>query len=296
MEITFLGTGSMMPTAERNHSAVLLSYKNETMLFDCGEGTQRQLRMAKISPTKITKILITHWHGDHMLGLPGLIQTMGACEYSRVLEIYGPGGTKSYLKKLLSSFIMESRVKMKVVEIEKRAFYENDDFMLEALPVRHSAPCLAYAFIEKDKRKINIEYLKKYGLKKHPILKELQKGKDIVWEGKKIKAEKATVLKKGRKIVYITDTTHCENLVKIAKDADLLICESTLSSKLKEKAARIKHMASCDAAEVARKAKAKKLVLTHFSQRYKSVSELKKEAKAIFPETECAEDFMKIVL
>jgi len=296
MKAVFLGTGSMVPTAQRNHSAIFLTYKNEGLLFDCGEGTQRQFRIGKIKPTKITKILISHWHGDHVLGLPGLIQTLGANEYSGILEIYGPEGTKQRVKQMLGSFIMEEKVRLKVSDVGKGIFYEDENFALEAIPLSHSTPCLAYAFIEKDKRKIDLAYLKKYGLKKHPVLKQLQQGRDIEWQGKKIKAEKATLLKRGRKFVYIADTVLCENAIRIAKDADVLVSESTLEGGMEEKAGKIGHMTCCQAAEIAKRANAKKLVLTHFSQRYKSVSELKKQAKKIFPKTEAAKDFMEIVI
>lgn len=294
MEAIFLGTGSMVPTVERNHSAVLLTYKDEAMLFDCGEGTQRQLRIAKISPSKITRIFISHWHGDHILGLPGLIQTMGACDYKGVLEIYGPKGTNDFVSKILGSFVLETKVEIKSIEIEGGRFLETENFYAEALPARHSTPCLAYALVEKDRRKINMAYLKKLGVKSGPILKDLQAGKGIEWKGKKINVDDATFLVKGKKMAYVMDTKPCDNLAKIAKDADLLICEATLLDELREKADFACHMTSVQAAELAKLANAKKLVMTHFSQRYKSVADFKKEAKAIFPNSECAKDFLKV--
>src|SRR3989344_5430233 len=110
INITFLGTSSMMPTKERNHSSILITYKDQGILVDCGEGTQRQLRIAGIKPGKITKLLITHWHGDHVLGIPGLIQNLAANNYRRALEIYGPKGTKKYLKNMLSGIVMQERI------------------------------------------------------------------------------------------------------------------------------------------------------------------------------------------
>ncbi|MBU2589658.1 MAG: ribonuclease Z [Nanoarchaeota archaeon] len=292
MEVTFLGTGSMVPTIERNHSATFLSYKNHGILFDCGEGTQRQLRIAKLKSTKITKILISHWHGDHVLGLPGLLQTMATSSYTGTLELYGPKGSKAFLKKMMSSFMVEAKIKVKVNDVVKGVFFENDEFILEALPTKHSAPGLAFSFIEKDKRKINLTYLKKFGLEKNPILKKLQKGEDIVWEGKKIKADKATILIKGKKVTYIIDTKSFDDLVKLASNSDLLICEATLADEFKERAIRCFHMTSSQAASIAKKSNVKKLILTHFSQRYKSVSELKEEAKKTFKNVDTAKDFM----
>jgi len=160
--------------------------------------------------------------------------------------------------------------------------------------MKHSAPCLAFAFVEKDRRRINVEYVKKFGLERHPILGRLQKGEDIEWKGKTIKAEDATIIRKGRKLAYVTDTRPCRNAVQIAMGADLLICEATLAADMEEQADVSGHMTSIQAAEIARDAGAKKLVITHFSQRYKSVSKLEEEAKKVFPDTSAAADFMKL--
>lgn len=297
MEIIFLGTSCMVPTKERNHTATLLSYKSENILFDCGENTQRQLKVYGISPTKITKILITHWHSDHVLGLPGLIQTLSANSYNKVLEIYGPIGTKNFFNKILSTYILRGEeIKIKITEIKKNGiFFENKDYSLNAVKLKHNAhPCLAYSFIEKDTRKINTAYTKKFGLVRHPLLGKLQKGKNITYKGKKIKAEKATFLKKGKKITLILDTLLCDSCFEIAKNSDLLICEATYLEKLKDKAKEYKHLTAKQAASIAKKSNVKKLILTHFSPRYKNTADLKKEAQKIFKNVICAKDFTKI--
>ena len=231
MKITFLGTGAMLPTKERNPNAILISYNSEGILIDCAEGTQKQLRLAGISPTKVTKLLITHWHGDHVLGIPGLIQSLGANNYTKKLEIYGPKGSKNFFKNMMSGLVFKSRINYELYEIDEGKFFENRDFYLECNEVRHSIDCLSYSFIEKDKLKINIDYTKKFGLIQHPLLGELQKGKDIVYNGKKIKVKDATIIKKGKKICFILDTYYDKNLIKIAKDSDLLISESTWLEK-----------------------------------------------------------------
>ena len=154
IEIIFLGTSSMVPTKERNHSAILLSFKGNNILVDCGEGTQRQLKIANISASKTTKILITHWHGDHVLGLPGLIQTLAANNYSGVLEIYGPKGTKDKFKHMFKAFEFDqNKIKLDINEVDKGKFFENDDFILECLPLEHGTLGLGYNFIEKDRRR-----------------------------------------------------------------------------------------------------------------------------------------------
>jgi len=294
MEIIFLGTGSMVPTKQRNHSAILFRYKNENILFDCGEGTQRQFRKAKLKPSKITKLIISHWHGDHVLGIPGLLQTLAYSDYTKTLEIYGPTGTKKYLKTMEKSSAWEIKIKIKVNEIESGKFIDNNDFMIEAFPLKHGCKCLGYRITEKDKRKVNLKYLKKHGLSKHPILKELQQGKSIKWEGKKIDVDKATILQKGKVIGLIMDTMKFSSLEKVGENADLLISEATHLEKDREES--YKHLTVKEAAENAKKSKAQKLILTHFSQRYKDTKDILKEAKTEFKNTKAAEDFMKIEL
>src|SRR3989344_2456074 len=281
MEIIFLGTSSMMPTEDRNHSAILLLYKNEGILVDCGESTQRQLRIAKIPITKVTKVLITHWHGDHVLGLPGLIQSLEKHQYNNTLEIYGPRGSKKYFKNMFRGFAYKIDIKYKLKEVNKILFFENNDFVLEALKMDHVIPCLGYSFIEKDKRKIDIDYLKKFGLKSHPILKQLQQGKDITWKNHKIKVSLATKIKKGKKITFITDTRACKNILKLAKNSDVMITEATYRGDMEEKARLYKHLTTKQAASTAKKANVKKLILTHFSQRYKDLDDFKKESSKI---------------
>ena len=296
INITFLGTSSMIPTKERNHSSLLITYKNEGILVDCGEGTQRQLRIAGIRPGKITKLLITHWHGDHVLGIPGLIQNLAAHNYTKTLEIYGPKGSKKYLKNMMSGIILKERTKYVVKEISRGIFYKDLEFTLEATPVEHGTPCLAYSFKEQDKRKINLSYLKKFKLKQHPLLGKLQKGKSITYQGKKISVKKATNLIPGKKITIVMDTAPTKSALTLAKNSDLLITESTWGSEMEALAKKRKHLTSNLAAEMAKKAKVKKLILTHFSQRYKELESLKKQAQKIFKNIELAKDFMEVQL
>ena len=295
MKITFLGTAAMVPTKTRNHPGILFSYKTENILIDCGENIQRQLSIIGFSSAKITKVLISHWHGDHSLGLPGLIQSMSTNNYNKELEIYGPKNSDIFVKNIISAFLLENKIKFKVKEARNK-FYESKDFILESLPVKHTADCLAFSFVEKPMRKINISYLKKFNLKKDPIIGKLQKGQDIAYKGRKIKAKDATYIVPGKKITYITDTLLTPNCIKIAKDADLLICESTFASDLKEKAKEYFHLTAADAALIAKKAKVKQLILTHFSQRYNNPSIFEKEARKIFKNTILAKDFMTIEL
>ncbi len=297
MELVFLGTSSMIPTKSRNHSAIALLYEGETMLFDCGEGTQRQLRLAKISPGKITRLLITHWHGDHVLGIPGLIQTLAASEYSKTLTIHGPKGTKEFMRRILNAFLCEDRISMQIEEADEGKVLETDSYIIKAMRLMHTAPTLAYSFEEKDKLRVNMDYLKKHGLVNNPIIKDLQLGKNIKWNGKTIKAKDATTVKEGKKITIALDTGLTpqleKKLVEFAKNSDILVMESTFGEEYKDKAKEYTHLTASQAAMIAKKSKAKKLFLTHFSQRYKTVENLKNQAIKIFKNTECAEDLMR---
>jgi ribonuclease Z len=296
IEITFLGTSSMVPTKERNQSAVLISYKNEGILVDCGEGTQRQLKIANISLTKITKVLITHWHGDHTLGLPGLIQSLSASDYGKTLEVYGPRGTKQFFDNMLKAFVFDRNIEIKISEIKAGIFFENKDFILEAMDLEHGIKTFGYNFIEKDKRRIDVKNIKKLGIPEGPLLGKLQNNKPISWKGKKINPKETTYVVKGRKISLIADTLPCNNCHKLAKDSDLLICESTYSSKLENKGEAYGHTTAKQAALIANRANTKKLILTHFSARYKSTEEIEEDAKDYFDNVICAYDLMKIRL
>jgi ribonuclease Z len=292
--IVFLGTGQAIPTAKRNHTSILLTYKSENILVDCGEGTQRQFRKAKINPCKLTRILITHWHGDHVLGLPGLLQTLALNNYNRTLYIYVPKGTRHYMDLIFRLFVFDGKIRYEIHEVESSKFEETDDFYLEARSMQHRTPCVAYSFVEKEKLRVNKEKLGKLGIK-GKIVSELAKGKDIEFQNKKIKARELTYSQPGRKITFILDTKINENCYKIAENSDLLICESTYTTKESEQAEEYKHLTAAQAAEIAKKAKAKRLVLTHLSQRYENKEKLiLDEAKKVFKNTEIAEDLARI--
>ena len=297
IEIIFLGTSSMVPTKERNHSGILLNFKGSNILIDCGEGTQRQLKIAKISPNKINKILITHWHGDHVLGLPGLIQTMAAGCYEGILEIYGPKGTKEKIKHMFNAFEFDqNNIKLKITEIRKGKFFENNEFVLETLELEHGIPCLGYNFIEKDRRKIELSRAKKEGLKEGPLLGKLQDGKSVTINNKKIVPDDVSYVVKGKKISFVLDTLPCKNAYILSKDADLLISEATYKSELEEKGEQYNHMTTKQAASIANKSNVKSLILTHISARYKDAKDVEEDAKDFFDDVKCAYDFMKIKL
>ncbi len=294
-KITFLGTSDSIPTKKRNHSAILLSYKNENILIDCGEGTQRQFKIANISPTKITRILITHKHGDHTFGLPGLFQTLAMLNYSKTVQLYGPRGIKHYISFLKE--ITNIPISLAIHEIENKIIINESDFYVETKSMDHTSPSNAYSFIIKDKRRLDRNKLKKFKLPNSSILKNLQQGEDITYNNKQIKAAQVSYTEKGRKITFILDTKFNQNAINLSKDADLLIIESAFSIKDKDQAEKFKHLTATDAAIIAKKAKVKRLILTHISQRYEhNLSIIEKEAKKIFKNVSIAKDFDSLIL
>jgi len=289
--ITFLGTGNAVPTELRNHTSILLSYDSENVLFDCGEGTQRQFKKARISPHKINRIFITHWHGDHILGLPGLLQTLAMTDYKKTLQIYGPKGTKSHMNEIFN-LIREVRIPIQVHEIESGNIIETKEFIIEAQQMNHGTPALAYSFTLKDQRRLDKKKIKKLKLPNSPLLGKLQAGQDIIFNGKKISAKQVSYLDKGKKISIILDTAPCANAIKIAKDSNLAIIESSFSKQEADKAKDRLHLTAEDAANIAKKAKVQKLILTHVSERYEhNLSIIEKEAKKVFKNVSVAKDF-----
>ena len=298
IKLNFLGTGSAIPTARRNHPAVLLRYKAESILVDCGEGTQRQFRKAHLNPCKITKILISHWHGDHVLGLPGLLQTMMLNGYNRKLEIYGPKGTSAKVRQFFDLLGRKGQdLDVKVKEVSSGKIISEDDFYVEVAEMDHDAPAVAYSFVVKEKMRLDKAKLKKLKVPNSPLVAELVKGKSVEIGGKKIDGKKLMYKEDARKVVVVMDTRYNESAVKLAKGADLLICEATYSEAEVELADERGHLTSKGAATIAKKAKVKGLVLTHLSQRYEAIPKvILKEAKEVFKDVIIPEDLDEVEL
>lgn len=292
IKLTFLGTGSAIPTKKHNHPSMLLQYKDENILIDCGEGTQRQFRIKGLNICKLTRILITHWHADHVLGLPGLFQTLMLSNYSKTLNIHGPKGTKKMIDLYLQLFVgAGNRIKIQVQEVEGK-FLETKDFFLEAEPMQHNTPANAYSFNIKEKIHLNKEKLKKLKIPNSPLLGELAKGKSVEIAGEKIEGKKLIYKEEGKKITFIMDTLFNQNAIKLAKNSDILVSESTYDKHGEDLAKEHFHLTSEQAAEIAKKSNSKKLILTHLSQKHENNShEILKEAKKIFKNTVVANDF-----
>ncbi|MFH1237919.1 MAG: ribonuclease Z [archaeon] len=300
IKLTFLGTGSAIPTARRNHPAMLLQYKAENILIDCGEGTQRQFRKAKLNPCKITKILISHWHSDHILGLPGLLQTLNLNGYNGDLIIYGPKGSKTEFKEKISPYLgfywniskrQGNKFNILVQEVNEGIIFEDNDFYIETAEMDHGCPVVAYSFVIKEKNRLDKVKLAKLKLPNSPLIGELIKGKTVEINGKKINGKKLMYAELSKKITFIMDTKINDSAINFTKGADILISEATHSADEQEIAEKYGHLTSVDAANIAKKAKAKKLALIHLSQRYDMIPKIiLNEAKTIFSNVIIPED------
>jgi len=296
--VTFLGTGSSVPTARRSHPATLLQYKDEMILFDCGEGTQRQFRKAKINMMKLTAICISHWHPDHTLGLPGLLSTLKMLGYEKELLIYGPKGTKHNLREYLNLHLPNGNgLNIRVQEVGDEIFCEKGEYVLMSKPMDHSTSTNGYAFIIPEKKRLDKEKLAKLNLPNTPLLGKLLQGKTVTIHGKKIDGKKLIYTEPARKISVIIDSRYFDGAVMLAKDSDLLICEASFAAEDEELAESHGHMTSTQAATIAKKAKVKHLVLNHLSQRYDMIpKKIMSEAKEIFKNVSVPDDLDKIEL
>lgn len=290
INLTFLGTSDSVPSEKRNHTAILLTYNGENILVDCGEGTQRQFRKARLNPCKITRILLTHKHADHTLGLLGLLKTMDLTGYNKTLYIYGPPGIKQFIENMFRVFGKVDNYKIEVKEVSGK-FFENDDFYLEAESMTHGVPCVAYSFVKKGQRRIDKEKLRKSGLPHGPLLQKLKEGKDISHEGKKHKAKDLTFVENGKKISFVLDTSTNSKVAKFVKGADVLVSEASFSEELEDKAREFQHLTSKQAGEIAKKSKAKRLIVTHISQRFeRNQKQILEEVRKVFKNAELVKD------
>ncbi|MDR2967046.1 MAG: ribonuclease Z [Methanobacteriaceae archaeon] len=297
MELIFLGTSSAVPSKHRNHASIALKAFGEVMMFDCGEGTQRQLANAKISPMKIDKVFLSHLHGDHILGLPGLIQSMGFRGRVEPLHIYGPKGI-SRLNEIISQFgYFTINFPIEIHELVEGKILESDDYIIECVKTKHNVYNLSYSVYEKKKPRFLKEKAIELGVKPGPDFGKLHDGFELKVGEKIISPEQVLGKKRhGHKIVYSGDTKPCKAMIEFAKEATVLIHESTYKTEDEIKATNNFHSTSKQAAKIAKEANVKKLILTHISTRYTNIDDLKKEAIEVFENSKVAYDFMNLKL
>jgi RNAse Z (EC 3.1.26.11) len=297
LRIIFLGTGGSLPTPERNPSAIMVNREGELMLFDCGEGTQQQMMRAKTGMKALSSIFITHFHADHILGIPGLIQTMSFHGRTEPLKIYGPHWVHEFAKILSALGYYKLRFEIDAIDLNPGDIIKRDDYSIMALKTEHSIPSLGYALIENERiGKFNRQKAIDLGVEPGPLFSKLHRGESVELDGKVIHSKDVVgESRPGRKIVYTGDTRPCKAILEASKDADLLIHDSTLASDQQEWAIESMHSTAQEAAALAKEANVLKLVLTHISSRYSDdASQLFEEAKDIFENVVVAEDMMEL--
>ncbi|MEC1260373.1 ribonuclease Z [Bacillus swezeyi] len=299
MELLFLGTGAGIPAKTRNVTSValkLLEERRSVWLFDCGEATQHQILHTSIKPRKIEKIFITHLHGDHVYGLPGLVSSRSFQGGESRLTVYGPKGIKTYLETALDLTGTHVTYPLAIEEIEEGTVFEDDQFIVTAKPVSHGISAFGYRVQEKDiPGALHADALKEIGVSPGPVYQKLKDGETVTLEdGRTINgSDFIGPPKKGRVVAFSGDTKQCENVKVLAEEADVLVHEATFAKGDRELAGDYFHSTAEQAAETAKEACVQKLILTHISARYQgeSVNELSNEAKEIFPNSTAAYDF-----
>ena len=295
-EILFLGTSASAPSAMRGLSAQVVKHDEYRFLVDCGEGTQRQILQSGLGFKNLTRILLTHGHLDHILGLGGLLSTLLRWEAIDELEIYGGKSTLDRVHDLLYGVVLRGNqppMPLRLNEIKPGIIFETDDFTVTAFQVSHRGPdCLGYVFESKARRPFLPEKADQLGVPFGPERRDLVSGKEVTLpDGKRITPDDVLgQLQKGVKLVVVGDAGKTDNLVEVCRDADALVIESTYLEEEAEMAGQFSHLTARQGAELAVKAGVKKLILTHISRRYREKDVLK-EAQAIFPKTAVARDF-----
>jgi len=289
-----LGTACLVPTHQRNHNGYFLRWDNEGFLFDPGEGTQRQMIFSGISASQITKIFISHFHGDHCLGLPGVIQRLSLDQVKHPIEVYYPFSGQKYFENLRNASVYHFQVELDAHPIrEQGIIFKNEKYCIEAKFLDHTIEALGYRIQEKDGYTLIPDKLEAAGLKGGKI-RELQNNGKIEINGKTITLKDVSNPRPGQSFAIVLDTRLCQAAIDLAKNVDMLICDSTYLSDRQEMAIEYGHLTAKQAGTLAKEAGAKNLVLTHFSQIYSDVEEFKEEASIIFPNVVAAKDGDKI--
>ncbi|MEK8128614.1 ribonuclease Z [Paenibacillus filicis] len=306
MEIYFLGTGAGMPSKERNVTSImlnLLAERNVYWMFDCGEGTQHQILRAPVKVSKLEKLFVTHLHGDHIYGLPGLMSSRSYQGGDTPFTIYGPRGIREFIETSLR--ISESHLgyETNIVEFdeseEPALLFEDEQIRVEYAPLVHRIASYGFRVVEKPQPgRLLVDKLKAYGIVAGPLYGRIKQGQPVMLpDGREVQAaEFLGAPIPGRIVTILGDTQPCENSITLALDADLLVHEATFGEARKEMAVRYDHSTSMDAARIASEAKVKTLVITHISSRYQeeAADELLQEARTIHPQTYMAADHFRL--
>lgn len=302
MQLTFLGTGAGRPSKARNVTSVALSVAvphNGFWLFDVGEATQHRLMESKLKLNKLDKIFITHLHGDHLYGLPGLLSSRAYFEGAGKLQLYGPQGIKAFIDCVFEQSGAHLNYELEIVEIQGGLLFENSNYRVTCAELEHRVPCFGYRIVEQPQPgSLDLAKLIKLGVPLGPLYGKLKRGEDVTLpSGQAIRSlDVVGPSAVGRVAAIMGDTCPCDNTVMLARNADVLVHEATFATGMEEKAAAYGHSTFAQAARIAARANAKRLVLTHFSSRYdeEDVARMVEEVRPAFAGIEAAHDYLQI--
>ncbi len=297
LRLIFLGTGGSVPSPNRGMPSIMVVREGERMLFDCGEGTQRQMMRCRSGFMDVGSIFLTHFHADHTLGIPGLIQTMGFQGRTEPLHIYGPKFVREYCDILNSLGYLKPSFDVVAHELRHGDVVEKKGYKIEAFRTFHSVPGLGYT-VREDTRlgRFDRETALALGVPEGPLFGRLHRGEDVEVNGKIIKSSEVVgEPRPGRRVVYTGDTTPSHTFLSVLEGADLWISEATFADEASDKAAETLHSSSGDVARLAAMAGVERLILTHISSRYsEDITPLLEDARKHFPGAVVAEDFMEV--
>ncbi|MDP1835996.1 MAG: ribonuclease Z [Chlamydiales bacterium] len=290
-DLIILGCSSQQPTRLRNHGAYLFRWNEEGLLFDPGEGTQRQFIFANVAPTTVTRIFVSHFHGDHCLGLGSMLMRLNLDKVTHPIHCYYPASGKKYFDRLRHGTIYHEIINVVEHPVSQAGLVEDDgNFRIEATFLEHGVDNIGWRITEPDRRKFDREKLKLQGVTGRAV-RTLQEEGFVLVDGRSITLDDVSSLVTGDSIAVVIDTRPCKNAVDIAKGAKILLCESTYLEQHKDLAERHHHLTASEAAKIAKDAGVEKLILTHYSARYLDLAPFAQEARLIFPNVETADDF-----
>lgn len=292
-DLIILGCSSQQPTRRRNHGAYLFRWNEEGFLFDPGEGTQRQFIFAGIAPPTVNRIFVSHFHGDHCLGLGSMLMRLNLDKVTHPIHCYYPASGKKYFDRLRYGTIYHEKIHVIEHPVEEEGIVHQDEkFCVEAKFLKHGVDNVGWRITEKDQTKFIKEKLEENDIR-GPLVRKLQMDKSLIINGKTILLEDVSFIRKGDSIAIVVDTLPCQEAIDLARDAIILLCESTFLEKEKELAENYFHMTAKQAASIAKKANVNKLILTHFSARYKDLAPFEIEAREVFNNTFVADDLKR---
>jgi len=296
VSVTFLGTGGSVPSKHRNLPSVLVRRGPEVLLFDCGEGTQRQFLQAKAGTNRKMTIFISHLHGDHLFGLPGLLHSMSFMGRTRELEIVGPKGVAQFINAINRVVKLYSEFPLHVRDVGSGIIVDEAEYIVRAAAAKHGVPCLAYAFEEKPRPgRFDPAKARRFGIPEGPLWKKLQTANFITFGKRRVRSSLVVgPRRRGVKITYAVDTRPCSSVARLAAGSDLLIHDSSFDESAAIKAKDYGHSTATEAAQIAKKSKVRKLALFHISAMYEDARPLLLQAKRVFRNTVLAEDMATI--